>query len=212
MQKNNFLSIQTTNDVGLDAVWKSTYSPSTFDEFIGCVREGVAGMIRDVLAGKKEMAKDQKGRERKLCWHSGVCMCVIISLQLVGNEFRLTFTAFSSILSLADSSAASELSNCSGPVDFARSFWTVEYTAAYGVHNSNCSRPASTVTYPVWHSNVCLVYPVLCFTFRYQVSHLQQPQPLMEEGKAVVYIYFNSMEVAFKEERQLLDFPALVYI
>ena len=31
-------------------------------------------MIRDVLAGKKEMAKDQKGRERKLCWHSGVCV------------------------------------------------------------------------------------------------------------------------------------------
>ncbi len=74
-QKKEFPSIQTMNDVGLDAVWKSTYSPSTFDEFIGCVREGVAGMIRDVLAGKKEMAKDQKGRERKLCWHSGVCVC-----------------------------------------------------------------------------------------------------------------------------------------
>ncbi len=151
-----FPSIQTTNDVGLDVVWRSTYSPSTFDEFIGCVREGVAGMIRDVLVGDKEMAKDQKGRERKLCWHSGVC--VIISLPLVGNEFRLTITAFSSILSLADTQAASGLSNCSGPVDFARSFWTVEYTAAYGVHNSNCPRPASTVTYPVWHSNVYLGY------------------------------------------------------
>ena len=52
---------------------------------------------------------------------------------------------------------------------------------------------------------------VACFLVA-QVSLLQQFRPQLEEGKAVVFIFFANLEVAHEEERLLLDFPALVHI
>ncbi len=51
---------------------------------------------------------------------------------------------------------------------------------------------------------------VACFLVA-QVSLLQQFRPQLDEGKAVVFIFFANLEVAHEEERLLLDFPALVH-
>ena len=212
------LCTQTVNDVSLEVVRRSTYDPASTEEFFECVGKG---MVQSMEA---EVEKDDKN----LCWHTGLPLNYgsALSEPHVKKYFfhRQPFPASSPTRTLSGCppcATAPAPTTTPGPLEPS----TVRCSTVGMVQSAQSLQRGSRIRYYCgnmranmfsWFLNNLIIFGikqhmnVACFLVA-QVSLLQQFRPQLDEGKAVVFIFFANLEVAHEEERLLLDFPALVH-